>query len=141
MSLTAALMPSLDTSIDFDSISHRFGRFLPIISVDGHHSSSIDFFGQFTRLFSSKTLNVSYVLLEALGPMVVFDVSFDFIASYEGAADCAGVVDPQLLSFGVSQVVLLLLSFGVGLFADITDDFNSFGLNFVAVCLNKLFSQ
>ena len=65
--------------------------------------------------------------------MVVFDVSFDFIATYEGATDCAGVVDPQLLSFGVSQVVLLLLSFGVGLFADITDDFTSFGLNFVAV--------
>ena len=72
--------------------------------------------------------------------MVVFDVSFDFIASYEGATDCAGVVDPHLLCFGVSQVVLLLLSFGVGLFADTTDDFTYFGLNVVVILLNKLFS-
>ena len=133
-------MPSLDTSIDFDSIYHRFSRFSPIISVDGSHSSTIDFFGQFTRLFSSKTLNVGYVLFEALGPMVIFDVSPDFSARYEGAADCAGVVGPHLLCLGVGKVMRLLLTFGVGLLADTTDDF-TFGSKVIEISINKLFSQ
>ena len=72
--------------------------------------------------------------------MVVFDVSFDFIASYEGAADCAGVVGPHLLCLGVGQVVRLLLASNVGLLAGAAADSVS-GSFVVAVSLNKLFSQ
>ena len=39
----ALLVLSLDFSIDFDSISHRFLSFMPLISVDGSYTSTIDF--------------------------------------------------------------------------------------------------
>ena len=45
----ALLVLSLDFSIDFDSISHRFLYFMPLISVDGSYNSTIDFNANLAR--------------------------------------------------------------------------------------------
>ena len=76
-------MPSLDTSIDFDSISHRFSRFSPVISVDGSHSSTIDFkssvlvvnfYNRVHHVFIKSSLVSLRVPQEAAGDLYAFTV-------------------------------------------------------------------
>ena len=63
------------------------------------------------------------MLLEALGSMVIYDVPPNLSARNETVAHRAGVINPNFFSFGMSQIVFLLLPFVVGLIANATDNF------------------